>query len=54
MNDKEIKYTIRWTQPYSSYLETQLEMIEQELDRLLELTEYQDAIEVINRIKSKL
>jgi hypothetical protein len=53
MNDK-INYTFKWTQPYSSYLETQLDMIEQEMDRLLELTEYKDALEVINRIKNKM
>ena len=53
-------YTIRWTQPYAtSHLRPYLRSLQEKLEESIELyleesTNYQDAKEVIERIKASL
>jgi hypothetical protein len=56
MNPKHL-YTIRWTQPYATdrlrpYLRQLQEELEQTIEALLEFKQFDEANEVINRIKS--
>ena len=56
MNPKYL-YTIRWTQPYATnhlrpYLRQLQEEMEQAIESLLEHKQFNEANEVINRIRS--
>jgi len=51
MNDKdEYNFVIKWTQDYPEFQE----MIDREMNRMLELSNFKEANEVINMIKAKL
>ena len=51
MNDKEdFNFVIRWTQDYPEFQE----VIDREMNRMLELSNFKEANEVIARIKAKL
>lgn len=56
MNPRHL-YTIRWTQPYATdrlrpYLRHLQEELEQVIETLLEHKQFDDANEVINKVKS--
>lgn len=56
---REYLWTIKWTQPYASqsqrpYLRGLQEQMEQVIETVLESSDYEDAKEVIERIKAKL
>jgi len=48
--DKEFLYIMNWTQDYPELQE----VIDREMNNMLELSNYKEANEVINRIKAKL
>ena len=48
--DKPTPYTVKWIQPYTAW-RVQAEQAEALMETMLELTEYKEAKEVIERIK---
>jgi hypothetical protein len=48
--DKEYNFVVKWTQDYPEFQE----MIDREMNRMLELSNFKEANEVIARIKAKL
>jgi hypothetical protein len=48
--DKEYNFVVKWTQDYPEFQE----MIDREMNRMLELSNFKEANEVINMIKAKL
>lgn len=48
--EKEFGFVIKWTQEYPEFQE----MIDREMNRMLELSNFKEANEVINKIKAKL
>ena len=49
-DDKEYNFVVKWTQDYPEFQE----MIDREMNRMLELSNFKEANEVIARIKAKL
>lgn len=50
MNDNDKEFVLKWTQDYPELQE----MIDREMNRMLELSNFKEANEVIKMIKAKL